>query len=215
MRLVEQWNAIEQGLDPRWSDARLVLTIDDETQPRRALALLAPAGPGRAGNAIRFYATRARRRCSDPKRCDDICAGSTTKASAAAELVVVRRRAGAPPRSRARRLAAEWDAALAALPGDWSDLLCELELTSSDHIERAALLARPDQSGAGGTDARASASGARTASATARRPAWCAAASRGSTRTPSAADMRIARALSDVHPVGTQGATFLVGRRPA
>jgi hypothetical protein len=27
--------------------------------------------------------------------------------------------------------------------------------------------------------------------------------------------VRITRALSDVHPVGTQGATFLVGRRPA
>jgi len=58
MRLVEQWNAIEQGLDPRWSDARLVLTIDDDTQLRRALTLLAPAGPGRVGRTIRFYATR-------------------------------------------------------------------------------------------------------------------------------------------------------------
>jgi hypothetical protein len=27
--------------------------------------------------------------------------------------------------------------------------------------------------------------------------------------------IRITRALSDVHPVGTQGATFDVGRRPA
>ena len=27
--------------------------------------------------------------------------------------------------------------------------------------------------------------------------------------------VRITRALSDVHPVGTQGATFVVGRRPA
>jgi hypothetical protein len=27
--------------------------------------------------------------------------------------------------------------------------------------------------------------------------------------------IRVTRALSDVHPVGTQGATFLVGRRPA
>jgi hypothetical protein len=27
--------------------------------------------------------------------------------------------------------------------------------------------------------------------------------------------VRITRALSDVHPVATQGATFVVGRRPA
>jgi len=42
-----------------------------------------------------------------------------------------------------RSLASDWDAALATLPADWSDLLCEIELTSSDHIERAALLMAP------------------------------------------------------------------------
>jgi hypothetical protein len=31
----------------------------------------------------------------------------------------------------------------AALPPDWSDLYCELELTSSDHLQRAALLLAP------------------------------------------------------------------------
>ena len=51
MQLVERWNAIEQGLDPRWSDAYLGLAIEDETQRSRALALLAPARPGRNGYA--------------------------------------------------------------------------------------------------------------------------------------------------------------------
>ena len=59
MRLAEQWNAIEQGLDPRWRDAQLELAIEDETQQSRVLALLAPAGPGRSGNKIRFAATRS------------------------------------------------------------------------------------------------------------------------------------------------------------
>src|SRR4029077_16382604 len=58
MQLVGQWNAVEQGLDPRWSDARLELAIEDETQRSRALALLAPAGPGCSGKTICFYATR-------------------------------------------------------------------------------------------------------------------------------------------------------------
>ena len=31
----------------------------------------------------------------------------------------------------------------AQLPPDWSDLLCELELDSSDHVPRAALLGAP------------------------------------------------------------------------
>jgi len=58
MRLAEQWNAIEQRLDPRWSDARLELVIEDGAQRTRALALLAPAGPGGIGATIRFFATR-------------------------------------------------------------------------------------------------------------------------------------------------------------
>jgi hypothetical protein len=36
-----------------------------------------------------------------------------------------------------------WDATVATLPPDWSDVLCELELDSSDHIPRAALLGAP------------------------------------------------------------------------
>ena len=40
-------------------------------------------------------------------------------------------------------MAAGWDAAVAALPPDWSDLLCELMLGASDLVPRAALLGAP------------------------------------------------------------------------
>ena len=49
MRLVEQWNAVERRLDPRWKDAQLELRVDDETRAERAAALLGPAAPGRSG----------------------------------------------------------------------------------------------------------------------------------------------------------------------
>src|SRR5258708_4161754 len=58
MRLVEQWDRIESGLDPRWHDARLELTVDDEMHAERAAALLGRAAPGRPGPTIRFSATR-------------------------------------------------------------------------------------------------------------------------------------------------------------
>jgi hypothetical protein len=58
VRLADQWNTLEQGLDPRWSDARLELRVSDPTRLNRAAALLAPAGPGRMGSAIRFYTAR-------------------------------------------------------------------------------------------------------------------------------------------------------------
>jgi hypothetical protein len=142
MRLAEQWNAIEQRLDPRWRDARLELAIEDETQRSRVLALLASAGAGGSGNKIWFEATRsgtgvgpeAVRRLA--RRIDDEGIGGT--------LALVSSHQPAPePAAPRASLAADWDATIATLPADWSDLLCELELTSSDNVERAALLIAP------------------------------------------------------------------------
>ena len=210
MRLVEQWNAIEHGLDPRWSDARLVLTIDDETKLRRVLTLLAPAAPGRVGKSIRFDTTRrgagvgpeAIRRML--RRIDEEgIVGRLELASSDA--------APAEPAIARASAAADWDAALAALPGDWSDLLCELELTSSDHIERAALLLAPINPVQGGTG----------------RPGFqfrCAhtfgyGAAPGMVRRclarldeePIPAEVRVLRTLSDTHPVATQGPVWYIG----
>jgi hypothetical protein len=106
-------------------------------------------------------------------------------------------------------LADDWDAATAVLPSDWSDLLCELDLTSSDHIERGALLLAPINP-------------IQTASHTGFR-FRCAhtfgyGASAGMVRRCLArldedgipGEVRVLRALSDTHPVGTQGPVWYV-----
>jgi hypothetical protein len=209
MGLAEQWNAIEQGLDPRWSDARLDLVVGDEAQRNRAAALLAPAGPGLMGKAIRFFVARggagvgpeAARRLL--RRIDDERISGTLSLVASGE---------APPEpviSRAS-LAAEWDAALQALPADWSDLLCELELTSSDHIERAALLVAPlnpiQGTGRPGFHFRCAASFGYGASAGMARRCL---ARLDEARIPG--EVRVLRALSDTHPVATQGPVWYIG----
>jgi hypothetical protein len=43
----------------------------------------------------------------------------------------------------AARFVPAWEAELVRLPDDWSDLYAELELASSDYLERAALLLAP------------------------------------------------------------------------
>jgi hypothetical protein len=210
MQLVGQWNAVEQGLDPRWSDARLELAIEDETQRRRALALLAPAGPGSIGKTIRFYATRtgagvgpeAVRRML--RRLDE------ERIHGALELISSDEAAPTPTHARAS-LAAEWDAATSVLPADWSDLLCELELTSSDHVERAALLIAPINPVQAGTGRP----GFRFRSA----QTFGYGASSGMVRRCLArldedgipGEVRIVRALSDTHPVATQGPVWYIG----
>jgi hypothetical protein len=210
MRLVERWNAVEQGLDPRWSDTHLELAIEDETKRSRALALLAPAGPGSTGKTIRFYVTRSGTGVG-PEAVRRMLRKLDEEGIRGA-LELVSSEQAAPAAARARpSLAAAWDAAIGVLPADWSDLLCELELTSSDHVERAALLVapiNPVQSGTGRL-------GFRFRSA----HTFGYGASSGMVRRCLArldedgipGEVRIVRALSDMHPIATQGPVWYVG----
>lgn len=209
MALVEQWNRIESGLDPRWSDLTLELVLDDEGQAERASALLGPAAPGRTGATIRFFASRdgngvgpeAVRRLL--RRIDGEGIDGTLALDVASDA--------APPAPVARdALASDWDAALAQLPADWSDLLCEVALTSSDHLDPAALLlgpvnplATPDTLAYRFRVANTFGYGASAGMVR-----------RCLGRLDDAGipgEVRVLRVLSDTHPVGTQGPVWYVG----
>ena len=86
-------------------------------------------------------------------------------------------------------LAERWDAVLAELPRDWSDLLCLLRIESSALLDRAALLCAPLNPARDG-DAVAFTFRAPAARATARRRRWCAGASSASTTRRSSATSR-------------------------
>jgi ribosomal protein L12E/L44/L45/RPP1/RPP2 len=142
MTLANRWNEIESGLDPRWSDAQLVLTLDDDARLDRAAALLGPAGPGVSGTSLRFAADRSGAGVGPEAIRRLLHRLDEEGVEGALELVSAN--AAAPQPAPARpSLAEDWDAAIAPLPEDWSDLLCELELTSSDHVDRGALLLSP------------------------------------------------------------------------
>jgi hypothetical protein len=210
MQLVEQWNAVEQALDPRWSDAHVELAIEDETQRSRALALLAPAGPGSIATTIRFYVTRSGAGVGPEAVRRMLRRLHEEGIRGKIQLVSSDEAAPAPAPARAS-LAADWDAAISVLPADWSDLLCELELTSSDHVERAALLIAPVNPVQAGTGRP----GFRFRSA----HTFGYGASSGMVRRCLArldedgipGEVRIVRALSDTHPVATQGPVWYVG----
>jgi hypothetical protein len=211
MGLVEQWTAVEEGLDPKWHDARLDLVVDDEAQRARTAALLAPASPARMGSAIRFTTARGGRMVGPEavrrmlKRIDaEGISGTLTLVSSDAA-------APEPVISRAS-LAAGWDAATSVLPGDWSDLLCELELTSSDHVDGAALLLSPlnpiQGTGRPGFRFRCAHTFGYGASPGMVRRCL---ARLDEGRIPG--EVRILRVLSDTHPVGTQGPVWRIGER--
>jgi hypothetical protein len=211
--LVERWNRIESGLDPRWTEVTLSLAINDDSARSRAAALLGPAGPGIRSKEIRFTvstqgtgigpeAARRLLRLIDQE-------------GIVGRLELVESRGLAPAKQQpSHSLADAWQQALAVLPSDWSDLTAELALDSSADIDRGAVLCAPinpiQSTGRPGFNFRCASHYGYGASA--------GMAGRCLARLDEAGitgRVRITRALSDVHPVGTQGATFAVGRRPA
>jgi hypothetical protein len=143
MGLAGQWERISAALADGWEHVDLRLRVPAAERRARATALLGPLVPGRVGEEIHFAVSRrsgvgpeaARRLLAgldeDGIQGTLVLAGSEPAEPAAAE---------APARPS---LVAQWDAVLATLPADWSDLLCRAELTSSDDLPRAALLAAP------------------------------------------------------------------------
>ena len=212
MRLVEQWNAIESGLDPRRSDVRLSLRIDAQEARERAAALLGPAGPGLSSNTVRFYVTRSGHGIG-PEAARRLLGRIDAEGIGGALTLVGSSEAEAPPQVARATLEAEWQAALKVLPSDWSDLVAELELDSSADVDRGAVLCAPlnpmqltGRTGFGFRCASERGYGASTAMV-----ARCLARLDEAGIT---GHIRITQSLSDVHPVGTQGATFIGGRRP-
>ncbi len=213
MRLVEQWNGVENGLDPSWSDVRLRLRIEPDAARERAAALLGPAGPGFSGDTIRFSVNRTGHGIG-PEAARRLLSRIDAEGIAGQLELVSASEAEAPAVVAPRTLAAEWNAALAVLPADWSDLVVELELESSADVDRGAVLCAPLNpiQSAGRPGFRFRSANSRGYGASAGMVGRCLA------RLDEAAiagHVQITRVLSDVNPIGTQGALFSIGRRPS
>ena len=218
MSLVARWNHVESALEPGWTEATLSLEIHDAQARSRAAALLGPAGPGFSGNTVRFtVSTRGHGVGPDGarrllKRIDG--EGIPGRLELVNSTVTAPMPTVTEPAIARSTLSEAWDAALDVLPADWSDLLVELELDSSGDVDRGAVLCAPlnpiQSTGRPGFRFRAAST--RGYGASAGMVARC--LSRLDDDGISGR-VRITRVLSDVHPVGTQGAVFSIGRRPA
>jgi hypothetical protein len=160
LTLVRQWVSLRESLPERWSDLRLLLRVADEPHAVRANALLAPLTSSRSGTEVRFSCSRmygpgengvrrllgrldADRIRGELEVVEAVEAVREPVGSSTPELVAA---AIVPQSLRARAhesLAPAWEAALEELPPDWSDIYAEVEITSSDLLERTALLMAP------------------------------------------------------------------------
>lgn len=142
MGLAEQWRRIRSELPEDWGAVTLNVSVTRADQRSRAAALLGPASPGRLGDGLRLAVHRTGGGIG-PDRAERLfrkLEQERIRATVTVVAVAEREQRVEEPRTSAARL---WDEAAATLPGDWSDLLCEGELASSDHLARAALLLAP------------------------------------------------------------------------
>ena len=138
-----QWDQIEATLDADWTEVQL--SFAPEGSVADAAAALGPLQPGRVGKELRLHIQRAEggveRARNVFRRLDQRRIWGTL--SLAGVIHDVAPAAPPAPVEATRSLAAQWDDALTGLPPDWSDIMCVLELDSSDHLPRAALLGAP------------------------------------------------------------------------
>jgi len=144
MRAAEQWAQIEDGLGADWNEVRL--SFAPEGAIADAAAVLGPLQPGQVGDELRFDVARTGggpdRTRNVLTRLDRKRVWGTLSIVGVSEAVVAREEPVAAPAPRVSLVVA-WDEAAGKLPAGWSDLLCELELDSTDHLPRAALLGAP------------------------------------------------------------------------
>ena len=146
MKLTEQWPYVADELPEGWSAARLLLKFEDEEQAQRAALILGPLAPGRTGSTFRLTLYAGGAQPATPERLRRVLARlDEQRLEGRLELVSAEGAAEEGPRRPARRmaLAVAWDALLARLPPDWSDLYAEVELDSTDFLDRGALLLAP------------------------------------------------------------------------
>ncbi len=142
MALVTGFRALLRELPPDWSDARFALRMSDPERAARAARLLGGIGAGRHGDTVRLFTARRGSGLGPDVVARALGRVDDARLTGELELVTSGR---AEPVSETHRpsLAGSWNTAVAGLPPDWSDVYAELELTSTDHLERAALLTSP------------------------------------------------------------------------
>jgi len=138
--LVGQWRELANGLPEGWRSAALRLELRDREAADRAAALLGPAQPFRAEpDTLRFASSRDGS-ATGPDGVSRLLA-RLDDARISGTLTLAGTERAVPQAPRGETLLTDaWDTALAGLPSDWSDLLAELTLRSSDYVERAAVL---------------------------------------------------------------------------
>ena len=219
MRLAEQWSELVAVLSPGWRSASLLLTLEDSADVERTGLILGPAAPGRVDSSFRLEVVREPHAHAPSAALVQRILRRLDSEGIRGRLEAVGPRAGdgaggadaveaAPPTA----LSGQWQALVDALPADWSHLLAQIDLDSSDFVERGALLLAPANPTLAG--------GSRSFRIRAARSVGYGVAAEMARRCFERLDREritgrvlLVHVVSDSRPVGTQGPVFRIGGR--
>ena len=134
MRLGEQWEEIRASLPLDWGTARVALEADDEGCDHVA-RVVGSVAPDRVGNRFELELVREGDRVGTTPSALQSLLGRLDRDGVRGRLELVA--------AERESIATEWDLLVRRLPPDWSHLYAELELDSSDFLERGAILLSP------------------------------------------------------------------------
>ena len=150
MALAERCDEILRGLPRGWSLAHVELTLERGADADRAALILAPATPGRQGRTFQLHVHNGTGLAPTPELVRRVVRRLDEEGITGWLKLVHEEQAPAPPYTSTREperapqpLASQWDELLERLPPDWSDLYAEIDLDSSDFLDRGALLLAP------------------------------------------------------------------------
>jgi len=137
MTVADQWKALGSNLPDGWARAHLRLELRDKDAADKAAGMLGPASAYRAAPTVLLFTVARDGSATSPdnlRRLLRYVPVGTLSLSGSQAV----------PQATATRavtaLTEAWDRAIAGLPPDWSDVFAEIQLTSTDFVERAAVL---------------------------------------------------------------------------
>jgi hypothetical protein len=150
MALAERADEILRGLPRDWERARLDLTVEEAGDADRAALILAPATPGRQGTTFTLHVHDGTKGLAPTPEIVRRVLGRLDETGIKGRLRLAEAERPAPTEAarptapdQAAALAEAWDSLVRKLPPDWSDLYGEIELDSTDYLDRGALLLAP------------------------------------------------------------------------
>ena len=187
------------------AEARIRVTLEEPERSERAAQLLAPLQPLLVGPGVLTF--RVVGASDSVKRLLERLDAERIHASL--DVVSSDPIATQPDPARAPTLRAQWEQALTTIPADWSDLLAELELDSSDWFDRTALNLAPINPRRDGTRLALRFRAARTFGYGGS-PQMVGRCLERCDDDGVRGTVRILRALSDTRPVQTQGVVWQI-----